>query len=127
MSIGLRRAGGSSSTIMSDLPEIYAVARNDYTLLNDLGAAWLEVVPFVRAMATVKVRGAEAPSAAKRRALSNRSYLKGRDLIRRFSEATTNDGFRALLQELDAELVEYRGLNAEQAITKLIASPAMRA
>jgi hypothetical protein len=108
------------------LPEIYAIARSDYTLLNDLGAAWLEVVPFVKAMVMVKIRGAEAPSAAKRRALSNRSYLKGRDLIRRFGEASENEGFRAILQELDAELVEYRGLDAEKAIAKLIASPAMR-
>jgi hypothetical protein len=106
------------------LPEIYRIARNDFTLLNDLGAAWLEVHSFVKAMVTVKVRGADAPATAKRRALSNRSYQKGRDLFRRFGEAAEDDGFRALTRELDAELVGYRGLNAEQAIAKFVASPA---
>jgi len=108
------------------LPEAYEIARNDYTLLNDLASAWLDVHSFAKAMVTVKAAGAKAPSNARGRALKERSYKQGRELIRRFREASKDDGFRALMHELDSELAEYRGLNAERALAKLAASPATR-
>jgi hypothetical protein len=107
------------------LPEIYRIARNDYTLLNDLASAWLEVHPFVAAMVTLRTGEGKDKEAA-RQALSERSYEQGQDLIRRFGAATEDNDFRALTEELAGELREYRGLNAEQALAKVIATPARR-
>ncbi len=47
--IFLRRPAGRSysMTMSTTSREIYEIARNDYTLLNDLASAWLEVHPFV--------------------------------------------------------------------------------
>jgi len=108
------------------LPEIYEIARNDYTLLNDLASAWLEVRPFVAAMVAVQAGADKAPRDARRHALSKRSYDHGQNLIRRFGEGASDPGFRGLTRELASELAQYRGLNAEQALAKVRASPATR-
>lgn len=109
-----------------DLPEIYEIARNDYTLLNDLASAWLQVYPFVTAMVSVATAADGGPQEARRHSLSAESYEQGQDLIRRFGEASSDHGFRSLTRELAAELGEYRGLDAEQAVAKLRSSPARR-
>ena len=109
------------------LSEIYDIARGNYTLLNDLASAWLEVRPFVASMVRVATAKDGGSQRARRHRLSAQSYEQGQDLIRRFTEASNDEGFRRLTRELGEELAEYRGLQAEQAIAKLRASPAARA
>jgi hypothetical protein len=108
------------------LPEIYRIARNDYTLLNDLASAWLDVHPFIAAMVALRAGAGKEKPDVKRHTLSERSYEQGQDLIRRFGAATEDKNFRALTEELSGELKEYRGLNAEQALAKVVDAPARR-
>jgi hypothetical protein len=107
------------------LPEIYEIARNDYTLLNDLASAWLEVHPFIAAMVTAATSEPSGRSKAKHK-LSARSSDAAQDLVHRFGKATENKALKALTVELAAELDEYRGLNAEQALAKVRSSSARR-
>jgi hypothetical protein len=108
------------------LPEIYKIARDDYTLLNDLASAWLEVDPFIAAMVSVAGKAEAAPAKAKHHKLSKRSSDAAQDLVGRFGEASESAGLRALTEELASELAEYRGLDAEHALSKLRASAAKR-
>jgi hypothetical protein len=108
------------------LPEIYEVARNDYTLLNDLASAWLKVHPFIAAMVTVATSEPSGRSKAKHYKLSARSSDDAQELVHRFGKATENQALKALTVELAAELDEYRGLNAEQALARVRSSSALR-
>ena len=108
------------------LPEIYEIARNDYTLLNDLASAWLEVHPFIAAMVTAATSEPSGRSKAKHYKLSARSSDDAQELMHRFGKATENRALKALTVELAAELDEYRGLNAEQALAKVRSSSARR-
>lgn len=109
------------------LPEIYEIARNNYTLLNDLASAWLQVHSFVQAMVRVATAKDGGSQRARRHRLSAQSYEQGQDLIRRFTDASKDEGFRRMTRELGQELAEYRELDAEHAIAKLRASTATRA
>jgi hypothetical protein len=102
------------------LPEIYEIARSDYTLLNDLGNAWLGVYKFVDAM--VQVAADKSTPKARGRRLSEQSYEQGRDLLARFGEAARSERLKALTRELAGELDEYRGLTAEESVSKLRSS-----
>jgi hypothetical protein len=106
------------------LDEIYYIARNNYALVHDLASAWIEVRPFVAAMLAVATSPDGGSRAARRHRLSERSCRHAQNLVRRFAEAAVSDGFRQLTRELGAEVAGYRGLDAEQALAKLRASPA---
>jgi hypothetical protein len=108
------------------LPEIYPIASSDYTLLNDLATAWLKVVPFIEAMVSVATQGEAAPLKARHHKLPKGSSDDAQDLVRRFGERSQSSTLKALTLELATELDEYRGLDAENALSKLRGSAAKR-
>jgi hypothetical protein len=106
------------------LSELYLVASGDHGLAYETALTWLEIHPFV--VAVVAGAGSANAEPAARPKLSAKRFARFEALIDRFHEGSSNEPFRAFLDELKQEMLAYKGATPSEALARLRSTPARK-